>query len=332
MAIDTKDTKKEKSRAIAEAARKAVIKISETKKEVGQKSALIKTKPPEVKVKDIDVGGVNAVKSTMNKIASSFPHLKKTLKQADLNISPAEFVENALRVALIVAVVLEVCAFFIMSSSQTDLIWMAPLFPIFYVVAFMYWMQYPIVKTKQRRIEIDRELVFAGRQMMIELKAGVPLFDAMLSISKDYGEVSKEFKNILERMTVGVAADLAMHESAENNPSPAFRRVVMQLVNSLRSGSDVAAALESVLDQISKEQVLEMRAYGQKLNPLAMFYMIFGTILPSLGVALAVTFFSFASIEIDVGFLGGLLLLIAIAQLMFLTLISSSRPKFEMAG
>ena len=91
--------------------------------------------------------------------------------------------------------------------------------------------------------------------------------------------------------------------------------------------------IKVVLDQISKEQVIALKAYGQKLNPLVMFFMIFGVILPSLGIAFAIILVSFVGGNAAEAFgplaLVGAFILIGLVQFMFLTMIETSRPKFD---
>jgi len=174
--------------------------------------------------------------------------------------------------------------------------------------------------------------VFAGRHMLIELKSGVPLYDAMLGISRDYGPVSEEFNKVVEKVTLGVPLGAALHDVAESNPSAYFNRLALQLANSLASGADVATTLEASLDQISKEQIIELKAYGQKLNPLVMFFMIFGIIMPSLGVAFMIMLVSFlggSSISFGPQALFGVLACICLIQFIFLSMVESSRPRFD---
>ncbi|MCX6777795.1 MAG: type II secretion system F family protein [Candidatus Micrarchaeota archaeon] len=261
-------------------------------------------------------------------VAARFPDLRKELRQADMDEEPAEFVAKASMSAAIIALGISLVLFIFFAFAGATPAFVLLLLPAVLFVSFLYAIKYPSVRAMRRRKEIDKDLVFAGRHMLIELKAGVPLFDAMASITQDYGEVSKEFNRIVEKIGVGSSMDIAMHDIAEVNPSPSFNRVVIQLTNSIRSGSDVTNALEIVLDQISREQAIELKSYGQKLNPLAMFYMMTGIIMPSLGVSLLIVLLSFVNIKVG----GELLLFAAIAQLalqyVFLTMIESSRPMF----
>lgn len=269
------------------------------------------------------------VRSVAQRIMVSSPNLRQKLRLAGMNDDPLIFIQQSLVVAGMMSVMLTVLFFFVLQIFRINIFALVVLFPLFFIFSFMLRMQYPSSKAQKRGREVDRELVFAGRQMLIELKAGVPLFDAMLSISRDYGEISTEFAKIVDRVNAGVPTDVAMHDVAEDNPSMAFKRVMLQLINSIRSGSDVAKALGAVLDQVSREQITDLKAYGQKLNPLGMFYMVFGIILPSLGIALAIIIFSFLSINIDVTVLYAFLLVIAIVQYIFVTVMESQKPQYE---
>jgi len=270
------------------------------------------------------------VRGIAKRISAGLPNLRRRLREAGLPDDPVGFVQKALVGTIVMAFLLGLLLFFLFDMFDVSKTLLLLLLPLLFGAAFFYQLQYPTAKAKKRARLVDRELVFAGRQMLIELKAGVPLFDAMLSISRDYGEVSREFAKIAERVNAGVPTDLAMHDIAEDNPSMAFKRVLLQLVNSIRSGSDVAKALEAVLDQISREQITEMKAYGQKLNPLGMFYMIFGIIMPSLGIALAIIIFSFMSVSVTTTMLYSVLLVMIIMQYVFLTIIESQKPDYEL--
>jgi len=265
-------------------------------------------------------------------ISLRFPLLKRQLLQAQMNYTPAGFVKYALVGAVYISAILLLVSWLLLRSTDFSMPLLVVLAPVLYAVMFLYMMQFPIVMARQRAKRIDQELVFAGRHMLIELQSGVPLFDAMLGISRDYGPVSEEFNKIVEKVTLGVPLGAALHEVAENNPSPYFNRLVLQLANSLASGADVALTLESSLDQISKEQILELKAYGQKLNPLVMFFMIFGIIMPSLGVAFMIMLVSFlggSGVSFGPAALFGILACIGIIQFIFLSVVESSRPRFD---
>ncbi|MFA6489482.1 MAG: type II secretion system F family protein [Candidatus Micrarchaeia archaeon] len=268
----------------------------------------------------------------MVSLASRFPTLKKQLSQADMHYTPAGFVQASLFTAFFITAMILIIGWLLIKENYYAPIILIVATPVVFVMAFFYAMYLPKVKSTMRAKRMEQELVFAGRHMLIELKAGVPLFDAMLGISRDYGEISAEMNKVVEKVTLGVPMGVALHEVADSNPSQYFSRVILQMANSLASGSDVALALEASLDQISKEQVIALKAYGQKLNPLVMFFMIFGIIMPSLGVAFIIILASFlgsSSVTFGSSALFGIMIAVGLIQFIFLTMVESSRPKFD---
>ncbi|MBI2079737.1 type II secretion system F family protein [Candidatus Micrarchaeota archaeon] len=260
-----------------------------------------------------------------------FPDLKKKLTLADSKDSAVDFLEKTIGSSIFLSVALLVLTFIFLSSLSLSPLYLIPLVLLYPILLFYYFMIYPDVLVLKRQKTLDLELVFAGRHLVIALRSGMPLFDGLLGVSEGYGDVSKEFNKIVEKVTVGIPLSQAIREVSQNNPSKAFVRILTQIANSLSSGADVADSLEAVLDQISKEQMIELKEYGQKLTPLVMFFMIFGIILPSLGVAFAIILFSLISGG-KFGLTSSLLIyvfaLIAIVQFLFLAMVESSRPKY----
>jgi flagellar protein FlaJ len=260
-----------------------------------------------------------------------YPNMRKKLLMAGMEKSPEDFLDGVVISTFLFTIALTVATAVFLNSIQVEMFWLVPLFFVFLLFAFQYFMLYPDVKITKRKKDIDYELVFAGRHLLIALKSGMPLFDSFVGVSRGYGAVSEEFNRIVEKVTLGVSMTQAIREVIQNCPSNDYNRIMLQIANSISSGSDVADSLEVVLNQVFREQVIALKAYGQKLNPLVMFYMIFGIIFPSLGLAFAVILFSLLGAG-RFGITASLLLLvfvsIAIIQFLFLAIVESSRPKY----
>ena len=56
------------------------------------------------------------------------------------------------------------------------------------------------------------------------------------------------------------------------SPSEKMKRILFHVNNALRLGIDVTGPLSSVLGEITKEQELEIKRYGKKLNTVIIFY------------------------------------------------------------
>jgi flagellar protein FlaJ len=184
----------------------------------------------------------------------------------------------------------------------------------------------PDVRIVSKRKSIDKEIIYAGRFLVVELQSGVLLYNAMVNISKSYKDIGNAFGEIIHSIDLGTSVEDALKEAIEFTPSNDFRRMLWQVMNALRTGSDVSESLKSVLDQVTREQIIEVQSYSKKLNPLAMFYMILAVILPSLGITMLVVMSSFISLELGLGALLGIASVLAMLQFIFYKIIKSSRP------
>ena len=154
--------------------------------------------------------------------------------------------------------------------------------PIIFILFFSYLLKLPEVKIAKKEKEISKEIVFAGRHMIIELESGISLYKTLINISKNYSVIGNYIKEIVNKVDLGTSMEDALAEAVEYIPSDDFRRLLWQILNSIRTGSEISKSLTLTLEQISREQTIEVSKYGRKLNPLAMFYMIIAVILPSL--------------------------------------------------
>lgn len=264
-------------------------------------------------------------------LSHRFADLKTKLRLAGIEKTPVEFMErvigNTIWISLTLIILVGLIMYFV---TQTDLLWLILIGIVIIFAVFNYLLIYPDASLMKRKRELDYEIVFAGRHILIALKSGMPLFDTFVGTSTGYGEVSKELKKVVDKIVVGVPSTQAIREVAQQTPSKYFSRVMQQIANSLASGADVADSLEAVLDQISKEQMILLKEYSQKLTPMVMFYMLFGIIVPSIGVVLAVALMSVLTGETQFSsiVLLPVFLLIVLLQFLFLGVIESSRPKY----
>ncbi len=262
------------------------------------------------------------------------PGLGRKLNMAGEKKQPNEFLDGivlmALAMALFTAAVVAWLAVIYWISLALPVI----VFVLVSIAFFYYGYIYPELRIIKRKKDIDNEIVFAAKHIMIEISSGMPLFDALVGTTHGYGAVSDEIKTIVERVTFGEPLTHVLRDTAEKTPSPSFRRILVQIANSAISGANVARALEATVDQISKEQILEVKEYGQKLNPLIMFYLVIAVIFPSLGMIFVMILLSFVgkNISIPLVYLILVALLLGLVQYMFLAFVKSARPRYAFLG
>lgn len=264
-------------------------------------------------------------------LVQKFPDLKRKLLLADSKEQPVTFLEKVVSATVFISAALLFLSGIFFYMNNIDAIWFLPLLVFFPLFIFYYLMLYPDAAIIRRRRELDYEIVFAGRHILISLQSGMPLFNTFVGASNGYGAVSKELTSIVDKVIIGIPTTQAIREITHDNPSQYFVRMMMQITNSLSSGADIGQSLESVLNQISREQLIQLKEYSQKLSPIVMFYMVFGIIVPSLGVVLATVVFSAVSggwLGLTSGILIPIFIAIAIIQFLFLGVIESSRPKY----
>lgn len=259
-------------------------------------------------------------------IAKSYPNLSTTLRKANIRETPESFVQRRIQFALVGSVGLTVFAFFVLGTMDQNLLLLIPLFFIFLFGMSFFLMGTPSVEIKKRAKEIDREVLFAGRYLLVKLESGTPLFNALIDASHSYGISSKYFKEIVDDINLGIPIEKALERAREFSPSEHFKMILSELVTTLKTGADVSDSLRVVLNLITKKQLLEIKAYSKKLNAYVMLYMVVAAVLPSLGMTLFTVIASFINIEISTTLIAMVVTLISVFQIIFLNMLSSIRP------
>jgi archaeal flagellar protein FlaJ len=267
--------------------------------------------------------------NTFQMLARNLPALKLKLKKAGMNYRPEEFVKRTIMTSFYMTTGIVVSFGLVMAKLEAFKGIMVAFVPIIFFALFAYMLRLPEARISRKEKEIGREIVFAGRHLIIELESGVPLYNALANISKNYEVIGVYFKEIVDKIDLGTSMEDALTEAVEYIPSDNFRRLLWQILNSIRTGADISKSLQLVLEQISREQTIEVNKYGRKLNPLAMFYMIIAVILPTLGITMLIVLSSFVEFELSLTVLLVIAGLLAFVQFMFLSIIKFSRPAIE---
>lgn len=257
-------------------------------------------------------------------IAKTIPGLRSKLRQAGIYQEPEEYVKSMLATCLLLSIGIFFIFFFFSMSF-----WAIIVIPVSLPLLFLYFMKFVDVKIDKIRKKIDEEIIFAGRFLIIGLDSGVPIHKIFEDMEKNYEYVGYYFGEILNKVYLGTSMEDALNETILLTPSPNLRRILWQVVNSMKTGTEVSGALNSVIDQIVKEQAISVQEYGKKLSPLAMFYMTISIIVPSLGITMLVILATFIGIKVTMPVLLVLAGMIAFVQFMFLSLVRSSRPSIS---
>ncbi|MGI0141333.1 MAG: type II secretion system F family protein [Candidatus Micrarchaeales archaeon] len=267
------------------------------------------------------------------KTAAARKDLEISLREQGIKTTPYDFVKKmftyAIVTAAIVGVVTSIALYEVGLGSGIILGVLLAL--AVYIGLFNKFINYPIDRSKNVGVEVERDILFAMRDIVIGMRSGMPLFNAMTAVSTGYGAASREFAKVVELVQLGSPIEQAIDDVSARSSSRTFKRMMLQASVSIRSGADIVAALQAVLDEVSQERVIELRRYGQRLNALAMFYMLFGVIFPSMGIAIAAILTTFINIfTVNQTTLIAALIGIFFLQIVFLNIMRTSRPTFAM--
>jgi len=260
-------------------------------------------------------------------LASLRPGLKIELIQSEIDMAPRRYGAISFVVGVSNFLILALVFFLIGLLAKYDLLWFS--LGVGFLIGFASFatvLFYPSIIVRRKTRALDNNLIPALRQLLINIKSGVPLFNAMTSVSSGYGEVSVEFKKMVERLNAGMADTDVLNEASMRNPSFRFRRVLWQISNALKVGSDVGNSIDRMIDDLTRERIGDIQRYGQELNPWIMIYMVMAIVLPSLGVTILIIIMSFFNIFIPKIIFPAIVLFLLLFQLFFISFVKSRRP------
>jgi flagellar protein FlaJ len=252
--------------------------------------------------------------------------LALNLKQAGIHETPEKFVKKMMFISIIYTLLISVAVIFAGLKYKVGIATIILLFPIAFFLFFSYFLKFPEMKSLKRGRDIEREAVFVGRFLLIEITSGVTLYQALKGVAENFDYSGRVFRQIVDNIKMGTSMEEALNKAVEECPSKNLSRIIWQITNALQTGTDITKSLNSITDQISKEQEIDIKQYGKKLNPLAMFYMVLAVIIPSLGISMLIILSTLINFKISLAMLLIIAGFVGFVQFMFISIIKSSRP------
>ena len=254
-------------------------------------------------------------------VASKQKGLERELRIAGFSETPPQYLKKNFQLALLFAIVIAV----------VTVIFTEPMNGVFAFAIVLLVMNFLFKGRARQAIRkreqlIDRDLLFAGQYMLVKLQSGLPLFNTLIHASYEKNETGRFFRRIVQDINTGSPIEEALSRGRDLCPSNNLKKILTEIVTSLKTGADVTDVLRGSLIDITRELMLEVQAYGKKLNSIMMFYMIVGTVIPSIGISLLLILLSFVGVQFNTS----LLFIVAFGLLMmqgfFMAIINSARP------
>lgn len=138
-----------------------------------------------------------------------------------------------------------------------------------------------------RAKEIEQNLPDFLRDVAESNRSGMPLITALTNASKsDYGALSQEMKIISSQISWGVAFEDALYKLAERVKSKMVRQAMLIIIESHKSGGNIADILETVSTDIRSLKKIETERRSKLKVYLVSMYFIF---LLFLGILVVLT-------------------------------------------
>lgn len=257
-----------------------------------------------------------------------FSDINTYLLQAGMDIEPKTHIATSLyksaNMSVMIGAIFVLFAVFL--ENYDFLFFAAVLIPVFFAFTFYSNLYAPKAKALRKARMIDSELPYALRHLLIEIKSGIPIYQALVAISENYGKVSETIKEMLKEINGGKSEVQALEENVVKNPSFTYRKSFWQILNTMKTGTALEKTLQSTVENIIKDQILSIKRYGQELNPYTLMYMMVGVILPSLGITFIMLLSSFTGMVVGKNTFYALLVGLILFQLMFLHIVKTKRP------
>ncbi len=192
---------------------------------------------------------------------------------------------------------------------------------------FVFNMFYPGIRTRTFAGNMDRDLAFALKDILVQVESGIPLYEAMVNIShSNYGLVSSEFNSVVKEISAGMSESTALQKMALKTKSDYFKKALWQLISALESGASLGPALRSVIETLETYQRKSIKDYSGSLNFIVLIYMLGAAAVPSMGITFLIVLSAFGGIGISEATVAGVVVGSLILQLVLIGFVKSGRP------
>lgn len=248
-------------------------------------------------------------------------------KKAEPSGNLKKFISMTFFLSLIASILISGLVFAILLFNNKPIYYAGILFGIMFLLSNMLLRYIPVLKLNSKKAYLESDLLYSVRHFLLKLESGSALLNSLESVSKLNTKSSSYFKQLLFDVEMGLPLEEAIDKAIEYSPSKAYMKLLTEIKTSLKTGADLQNTLKNTLEDITKEHLIHIQEYGKKLNPMSMFYMIIGAILPSLGTAMLIVASSMMNININFALLAFVLFVLLMLQIFFVISFRSLKPE-----
>ncbi|MBI5223282.1 type II secretion system F family protein [Candidatus Micrarchaeota archaeon] len=263
-------------------------------------------------------------------VSMLMPPLKEVLPKLGVPMDLNSYCVGSFFSSLIYGIIFSLIFFLVLSFRELEN-------PVGQSIAFglIFWFMflilhlfYPRILLKKIAMSETKDLLFALREVMMDIDSGVPLFDSMKNVSTaNYGYISSDFERVTRQIEGGVPERTALKNLALSTESEYLKRAIWQLVNALESGAGTNNALSAIVQSLEGNLYREIKNYSSTLNFMMLIYMLASAALPSLGITLLVLLSAFGGLGVSFETLVMLVGSSSVMQIILIGYMSSTRPE-----
>ena len=264
-----------------------------------------------------------------------YPSLRYDLRNIGLTAQPEHYCVIAFFSALIWAITISIFVAVVMAITDVPLavkvivpfLGMTVITMLFTVIFFIY----PGTIAKSIGAQIDRELIFAMRDMLIQISSGVPLFTVIENISNSsYENVGPEFRILVTKVKGGSPLLDELENMAIRTQSEYLKKTSWQLVTSIRAGANLSSTIKSIVKTLVDYQFSLSKSFNAELNFIILIYLLVSAVLPTIGTTVMVIFSVFGLFGVSPELLTGVVCFGFVAQMGIIFYVKTKRPNLFM--
>ncbi len=263
------------------------------------------------------------------------PFLKVSLKKARLKIKPINYL-NAIAFNSILYFIIFSLLFSVLFYSQSNQLIQSIILGLsigflFFVLFFVILYMYPNILANKIGDIIDSELLYALNDMLVQVKAKVELYQALVNVVEgDYDYVSDELQMVVDDVESGKSMHSALKKLALGTKSNFMKRMAWQLMNSIKSGSDSIRVIESLISELKIHYHTIIGNYIKELNVLTLIYLTLAVVAPTIGITILIILSSFGGLSINKNSITIIVSLLLLIQPVLIGFINSRRPSVNL--
>lgn len=266
------------------------------------------------------------------KIEKIFSGLKYDLEQTDIKLRAPEYIIlaffNAFFFLILFFGLLFTLSYRIMGNElEKSLYTNLGYSGIIFALILFTLMRYPKIMAGKKAEQIDKHLVFALKDLLLQISSGVSLYNGLINVSKSgYGIVSIEFEGAAKSVSTGSTIEKALERVAIGNKSEFLKRTIWQLINTLKAGASLSGALRTIIDELTVDQRTKIRDYAHELNLWSLVYMLFAVAVPTIGATMMIILSSFSGAGVSPPLFVAFIVMCFIIQIVMIGFVKSRRP------